>query len=51
MEKLLCQVCGSEEMLYENGIFRYYIGLRRNPEAGEFEFDVFDASESSVYAV
>lgn len=22
MEKLLCQVCGSEEMLYENGIFR-----------------------------
>ena len=38
-------------LLYENGIFRYYIGLRRNPEAGEFEFDVFDASESSMCAV
>ncbi|MBQ2989262.1 MAG: AAA family ATPase [Clostridia bacterium] len=33
-------------LLYENGIFRYYIGIRRNPEAGAFDFDVFDTAET-----
>ena len=33
-------------LLYENGIFRYYIGVRRNPEAGAFDFDVFDTAET-----
>ena len=35
-------------LLYENGVFRYYIGLRRHPEASAFDFDVFDTAEDFV---
>lgn len=31
-------------MLYENEIFRYYIGLKRKPEECNFTFDVFDTA-------
>ena len=33
-------------MLYENEIFRYYIGLKRNAGERNFDFDVFDAAAS-----
>ncbi len=35
-------------LLYENGIFRYYIGLRRKPESGEFDFDIFDTEDATL---
>ena len=34
----------SIRLLYENHIFRYYIGLRRKPGARAFDFDVFDTA-------
>ena len=33
-------------LLYENGIFRYYIGVRRRPDARLFDFEVFDSAEA-----
>lgn len=33
-------------MLYENEIFRYYIGLKRNAEEKNFDFDIFDTVAS-----
>ena len=33
-------------LLYENAIFRYYIGVRRRPDARAFDFDVFDSAEA-----
>ena len=35
-------------MLYENSIFRYYIGLRRKPGARSFDFDVFDTLAAAL---
>ena len=35
-------------MLYENSIFRYYIGLRRKPGARSFDFDVFDTLTAAL---
>ena len=36
-------------MLYENGIFRYYIGLGRKPGEKSFSFDVFDTADSPCF--
>ena len=33
-------------MLYENEIFRYYVGLKRRAEERSFEFDIFDTALS-----
>jgi stage III sporulation protein AA len=38
----------SIRLLYESGVFRYYIGLRRHPQAVRFDFDVFDTAEETV---
>ena len=35
-------------MLYENEIFRYYIGLKRNGEERNFDFDIFDTETEIV---
>jgi len=35
-------------MLYENGIFRYYIGISRGAEEGGFAFDIFDTERTAV---
>lgn len=32
-------------VLYENGIFRYYIGIRRKADDSSFAFDIFDAAK------
>ena len=33
-------------VLYDNRIFRYYIGIRRKPGASNFDFEVFDAEKA-----
>ena len=38
-------------LLYENGVFRYYIGLGRAPGSGRFVFDVFDSAKADVCCV
>ena len=38
-------------LLYENCVFRYYIGLRRHPESAKFDFDVFDTEKDLVCCV
>ncbi len=38
-------------ILYENNIFRYYIGLRRSSEARDFEFDIFDVENIASLCV
>ena len=38
-------------LLYENCVFRYYIGLRRRPESAKFDFDVFDTEKDLVCCV
>jgi stage III sporulation protein AA len=38
-------------LLYENGVFRYYIGLGRAPGSGRFVFDVFDSAEADICCV
>lgn len=35
-------------MLYENEIFRYYIGLKRKAEEKSFDFDIFDTAFSAA---
>ena len=38
-------------ILYENNIFRYYIGLRRGAESRTFDFDIFDVTEAAPLCV
>jgi stage III sporulation protein SpoIIIAA len=38
---LLCRP--NIKMLWENGIFRYYIGLSRRSGAEKFEYEIFDS--------
>lgn len=40
-EMLLCRP--NIKMLWENGIFRYYIGLSRRSGAEKFEYEIFDS--------
>ncbi len=37
-------------MLYENEIFRYYIGVKRNAGERRFDFEIFDAAPSMASA-
>ena len=36
-------------MLYDNEIFRYYIGLKRNAEEKSFDFEIFDTASDMAF--